>query len=72
MRDYWTWQVERTKKQDFEPWQEMQRTEVQIFTGNKSRQERMGGEDIQQCLITEFRNQAMNAVMTCISGGLFV
>lgn len=71
MRDYWTWQVERTKKQDFEPWQEMQRTEVQIFTGNKSRQERerIVGEDIQQHLITEFRNQALNVVMTCISGG---
>jgi len=40
MRDYWTWQVERTKKQDCEPWQEMQRTEVQIFTGNKSKQEK--------------------------------
>lgn len=40
VRDYWTWQVERTKKRYFEPWQEMQRTEVQIFTGNKSRQDR--------------------------------
>lgn len=27
------------------------------------------GEDIQQRLITEFKNQAMNTLMTSISGG---
>lgn len=27
------------------------------------------GEDIQQLLITEFKNQAMNALMTTIGGG---